>query len=64
MWTICLAVVGVANPFGKMAAGEDYLYCTVCRRNHNDGRKHIFTRQHKKRLVEIIDKFAKKVILI
>jgi hypothetical protein len=39
----------------------EYQYCTVCRRNHNDGRKHIFTQQHKAKLSEIIKKFSKKI---
>lgn len=46
-----------------MAAGkkDDYSYCNVCRKNHNDGRKHIFHQQHKSKLAEILGKFSKKV---
>lgn len=36
-------------------------YCSVCRRNHDEGRKHIFTKQHKNRLSVIMSKFTKKV---
>ena len=45
----------------KIKAMSGYAYCTVCRRNHDEGRKHIFVKQHKKRLAEILEKFAKKV---
>ena len=38
-------------------------YCSVCRRNHDEGRKHIFTKQHKNRLSVVLSKFTKKVNL-
>ena len=55
-----------------MAAGEmeerdgrrlsdGWRYCSVCRRNHDQGRKHIFTKQHKSRLSVLMSKFTKKV---
>ena len=40
---------------------EKWRYCSVCRRNHDEGRKHIFTKQHKNRLSVILSKFTKKV---
>lgn len=40
---------------------EQYRFCTVCRRNHDEGRKHIFTKTHKRRLDYILGKFSKKV---
>ena len=36
-------------------------YCSVCRRNHDEGRPHIFTTQHKTALATILGKFSKKV---
>ena len=65
-------VVYSANKGSKvvhMAAGkakstsveEKWRYCSVCRRNHDEGRKHIFTKQHKNRLSVILSKFTKKV---
>ena len=40
---------------------EKWRYCSVCRRNHDEERKHIFTKQHKNRLSVILSKFTKKV---
>lgn len=45
------------------AVEEKWRYCSVCRRNHDEGRKHIFTKQHKNRLSVILSKFTKKVEL-
>ena len=39
-------------------------YCVVCRRHHEQGRKHIFTTSHKNKLNEVINKFSEKVFLI
>ena len=36
-------------------------YCSVCRQNHDEGRPHIFTTQHKTALATILGKFSKKV---
>lgn len=48
---------------GKVSKRKpDYSYCSVCRRNHNDGREaHIFSERHKSGLKIILDKFNKKV---
>ena len=40
---------------------DQWRYCGVCRRNHEEGRKHIFTKQHKSRLSILMSKFTKKV---
>ena len=40
---------------------DEWRYCGVCRRNHEEGRKHIFTKQHKSRLSILMSKFTKKV---
>lgn len=48
----------------KMAdekATAEYMFCAVCRVNHDKGRKHIFGKKHKKNLENIITKFHKKV---
>ena len=39
-------------------------FCSVCRRNHEQGRKHIFTASHKTKLSVLMAKFVKKVSLI
>ena len=39
---------------------SQYKYCSVCRRNHNDGRGHIFSKKHKTRLNTVLSKFGKK----
>ena len=36
-------------------------FCSVCRRNHEEGRKHIFTAGHKTKLSTLMAKFVKKV---
>ena len=38
-----------------------YRYCTVCRRHHDQGRKHIFTKHYKEKLAGILAKILKKV---
>lgn len=50
----------------KMAESTDevkgqFLFCPVCRLNHDQGRKHIYTRKHKTLLGKILLKFGKKV---
>ena len=44
-----------------LAASIQYRYCAVCRRNHDQGRKHIFTKHHKEKLAGILAKMLKKV---
>ena len=36
-------------------------YCVICRSNHSEGRKHIFTTKHKTQLAAVLGKFSKKV---
>ena len=50
----------------KMAESTDevkgqFLFCPVCRLNHDQGRNHIYTRKHKTLLGKILLKFGKKV---
>ena len=46
----------------KMATRvTNYRYCAVCRRHHDQGRKHIFTKHHEKKLAGILAKLLKKV---
>eukprot|EP00731_Ephydatia_muelleri_P012326 Em0006g1220a len=40
----------------------EYSYCAVCRRNHDDGRKHIFTSKHRSKLSELLKKFGSKIL--
>ena len=46
---------------GSRATSIQYTYCAVCRRNHDQGRKHIFTKHHKEKLAGILAKILKKV---
>ena len=39
---------------------SQYKYCSVCRRNHDKGRGHIFSKQHKAKLNTVLSKFGKK----
>ncbi|KAL9965580.1 hypothetical protein ACROYT_G029401 [Oculina patagonica] len=38
-----------------------FVFCTLCRLNHDQGRKHIFSRKHKALLGKTLMKFGKKV---
>ena len=38
-----------------------FLFCTVCRLNHDKGRKHIYSKKHKALLSKLLTKFGKKV---
>ena len=41
--------------------GNQFTYCSICRRNHDQGRKHIFTKNHKVKLSNTLTKLMKKV---
>lgn len=51
--------------FSKMAESTvekgQFLFCSLCRLNHDRGRKHIYSRKHKTLLGKILMKFGKKV---
>lgn len=38
-----------------------FLFCSVCRLNHDKGRKHIYSKKHKALLSKLLTKFGKKV---
>ena len=38
-------------------------YCSVCRYNHSEGRKHIYVKSHQQKLSVILNKFSEKVQL-
>ena len=38
-----------------------FLFCSLCRLNHDQGRKHTYSRKHKTLLGKILMKFGKKV---
>ncbi|EDO39365.1 predicted protein [Nematostella vectensis] len=40
---------------------RDFAFCILCRKNHNQGRKHVYSRKHKTNLDRILNKFAKKI---
>ena len=38
-------------------------YCSVCRYNHSEGRKHVYVKSHQQKLWVILNKFGEKVQL-
>ena len=38
-------------------------YCSVCRYNHSEGRKHVYVKSHQQKLSVILNKFSEKVQL-
>lgn len=38
-----------------------FLFCSLCRLNHDKGRKHIYSKKHKALLSKLLTKFGKKV---
>ncbi|XP_048588321.1 centrosomal AT-AC splicing factor isoform X2 [Nematostella vectensis] len=40
---------------------RDFAFCILCRKNHNQGRKHVYSRKHKTNLDRVLNKFAKKI---
>lgn len=40
---------------------DRWSFCGVCKRNHEEGRKHIFSSHHKDKLSSQLAKFTKKV---
>ena len=38
-------------------------YCSVCRYNHSEGRKHVYVKYHQQKLSVILNKFGEKVQL-
>ena len=44
-----------------MAAKIDFQFCAVCRRNHNLGRRHIYSKNHCANTKHILNKYGKKV---
>ena len=45
----------------KISEPQKWSFCDVCRRNHEQGKKHIFSNHHKDKLAKILTKFSKKV---
>ncbi|XP_031558968.1 coiled-coil domain-containing protein 84-like [Actinia tenebrosa] len=42
-------------------SSKDFAFCVLCRKNHDQGRKHIYSKKHKKALENVLLKFGKKV---
>ncbi len=51
----------MANSGANEEVEDGWRYCSVCRRNHEEGRKHIFTKGHVSKLKTLMGKFMKKV---
>lgn len=45
----------------KQCKNVEYQFCKICKRNHNDGRKHIYSNKHKQKLASVLKKFGSKV---
>lgn len=48
----------------KKKKREEWTFCGVCKRNHGEGRKHIFSTHHKARLATVLSKFSEKVSVL
>ena len=46
----------------QCSSKTEYNFCKVCKRNHSDGRKHIYYKRHKEKLDIILKKFVNKVL--
>lgn len=61
----CLLTILVPRPYWliahNMAAKIDFQFCAVCRRNHNLGRRHIYSKNHCANTKHILNKYGKKV---
>ncbi|GLJ16366.1 hypothetical protein SUGI_0277310 [Cryptomeria japonica] len=44
-----------------MSTAKQFALCKICRLNHNKGKGHKYSLNHKKRLAEILSKFLKKI---
>ena len=51
----------MAEPEAVASNEDGWRFCSVCKRNHEEGRKHIFTRKHVNKLKILMGKFLKKV---
>lgn len=51
----------MANRTGEDEVKGQFLFCSVCRLNHDKGRKHIYSKKHKALLSKLLTKFGKKV---
>jgi hypothetical protein len=40
---------------------KDYVFCALCRKNHDQGRKHVYSKKHSKVLESVLSKFGRKV---
>lgn len=38
-----------------------FCFCKICRRNHQDGKKHVYTKYHRNTLNNLLGRFSKKI---
>lgn len=51
----------MADGNAEDGAKGQFLFCIICRINHDQGRKHIYSRKHRTLLSQVLIKFGKKV---
>ncbi|KAK2566605.1 TITAN-like protein [Acropora cervicornis] len=51
----------MANRTDEDEGKGQFLFCSVCRLNHDKGRKHIYSKKHKALLSKLLTRFGKKV---
>ena len=51
----------MADETDEFEVKGQFLFCCLCRLNHDKGRKHIYSRKHKALLSKLLTKFGKKV---
>ncbi|XP_068731972.1 centrosomal AT-AC splicing factor-like [Montipora capricornis] len=51
----------MADDTDEFEVKGQFLFCRLCRLNHDKGRKHIYSRKHKELLSKLLTKFGRKV---
>lgn len=41
--------------------GGQFKYCLPCRRNHNEGKKHLFTRAHQSKVEKVLNYYIERI---
>jgi len=45
-----------------MGKEKEYEFCIVCKKNHSEGRRHVYSKHHQERLKHIISKDLKVLL--
>lgn len=52
-----------AHHNNTVVMSDECEYCSVCRYNHSEGRKHVYVKSHQQKLSTLLNKFSEKVQL-